>query len=157
MFLNTVLCPSFTENVALLKSGTEDCWEGSLTFMPLTFLIGFPQLRSYISNWEQVSNERNSWWKTPERSARPPHSCVPALPRPGIPQPFPVPRPQEPVTRTQSVSALYFPAASASPSGFCKVFPVDLADGLCWHVAKSAKNITICWPLPRPGFVFVWT
>lgn len=55
-----------------------------------------------------------------------------------------------------SVSALHL-VASASPSGFCKVFPVDLADGLCWHVAKSAQNIMICWPLPGQGFVFVWS
>ena len=57
----------------------------------------------------------------------------------------------------RSVSALHFLVASASPSGFCKVFPVDLADSLCWHVAKSAQNIMICWPLPGPGFVFVWS
>lgn len=43
-----------------------------------------------------------------------------------------------------------------SPSGFCKVFPADSGDGLCWHVAKSAQNIMICWPQLGQGFVFVW-
>lgn len=60
-------------------------------------------------------------------------------------------------TSHRSVSALHFLVASALPDGFCKVFPVDLAGGLCWHVAKSVQNITICWLQPRLSFVFVWT
>lgn len=90
------------------------------------------------------------------RICKAPHRCVFALPRPGIPQPFPVPRPGKPVTQTKSVSALHFLVASASPNGFCKVFPVDLADSLCWHVAKSVQNIMMCWPQPGLSFVFVW-
>lgn len=39
-----------------------------------------------------------------------PHSCVFALPRPGILLLFPVPQPREPVTWTESVSALHFSA-----------------------------------------------
>lgn len=41
---------------------------------------------------------------------------------------------------------VYLPCTSRRCNGFCKVFPVDLADGLCWHVAKSAQNIMI-WVL----------
>lgn len=86
----------------------------------------------------------------------PPQLCARPPPRGPNPAPLPVPQAREPITRVQGISALHFSVASAAPRGFCKVFPVDLADGLRWHVANSAKNTTTCWPQPRPGFVFVW-
>lgn len=50
----------------------------------------------------------------------------------------------------RSVSALHFLVASASASGFCKVFPVDLADGLCWNISKIR-------PEHHDLLAFAWT
>lgn len=86
----------------------------------------------------------------------PPASCVFALQRAWNPTAISCTPASRASDMERSVSALHFLVASASPSGFCKVFPVDLADGLCWHT-KSTQNIVICWPQPGPGFVFVWS
>lgn len=124
--------------------------------LPVTLLTGSPQHRSCTGGWEQICKPKEFPMENTRVICKAPHSRVFALPRPGIPWPFPVPRPGKPVPHTKSISALHFLVASASPNGFCKVFPVDLADSLCWHVAKSVQNITICWPQPGPSFVFVW-
>lgn len=125
--------------------------------LPLTLLIGAPQHRSCTNRWEQICKQVKGIpnGKHQRDLQGPPQLCV-CPPNAWNPVAISCTRPGKPVTQTKSVSALHFSVASASPSGFCKVFPVDLADSLCWHVAKSAQNITICWPQPGLSFVFVW-
>lgn len=144
--------PSFTENVTSAKH-----WSRPLRSCLWPFLLS-PLCTDHA---QAVVNEyaslRNSQWKIPEGSATlpPPHLRV--CPSEGLKSHSHFLYPGlESQSHRPGVSALHFLVASASPSGFCKVFPVDLADSLCWHVAKSAQNITICWPQPGLGFVFVW-
>lgn len=84
------VCPSFIENVALLHPGTEGPWEGSLMFLPLTFLTGSPQYRSCVGSWGQirklkefpVENTRGIC-SPPNCPPPPPHTAV-CSPSPGL-------------------------------------------------------------------------
>lgn len=137
--------------MAWLYPGTEDPWAAA--FDPSYWVPSAQVMHKPMGTDMQVKGIPNG--KHQRDLQGPPQLCV-CPPNAWNPVAISCTRPGKPVTQTKSVSALHFSVASASPSGFCKVFPVDLADSLCWHVAKSAQNITICWPQPGLSFVFVW-